>query len=188
MTSDEVPAADVGVIGGSGFYDLDQVVDTVEISTPWTRLRSSHARHITDGIDAGETRLQVRRIDGNPAILGHAALRNHTRDAVLWNAEKELVRHLAIIIENRYMTLRIQSPNEVVRDEADASLRERGEQIAGRRRRWRDRHPERHNQAYFAGVTHTAVDQIVMQQQGCLAGRRWTLERRRCHPDNSPSC
>jgi 5'-methylthioadenosine phosphorylase len=45
-----VPAADVGVIGGSGFYDLDQVVDTVEISTPWGPPSSALALADVEGV------------------------------------------------------------------------------------------------------------------------------------------
>lgn len=35
MPSAQPPRAEVAVIGGSGFYELDEVVDSVELTTPW---------------------------------------------------------------------------------------------------------------------------------------------------------
>lgn len=42
--------ADVAVIGGSGFYDLDRVVDTVEVDTPWGAPSSPIALTELDGV------------------------------------------------------------------------------------------------------------------------------------------
>lgn len=44
------PRADVAVIGGSGFYDLGQVVDTIDVTTPWGPPSSPIALAEIDGV------------------------------------------------------------------------------------------------------------------------------------------
>ena len=141
------------------------------------RLCRSNTRHVTDRVHAGEARLEVLRIDGDPAILGHAARRDHVRDAMLRDTEEQVVGHLTLIVKNGNAARRVERAHEPIGNEGDAPLGEGGEQRFGGCRRRRDRDAERHDEADLAGVAHTACGEMVVQQQRGFARRGRALER-----------
>ena len=53
-----------------------------------TRFWCSDTCHVTDRIHTGKARLEILRIDRDPAVYSHAACRDHLRDAVLRDTEE----------------------------------------------------------------------------------------------------
>ena len=105
------------------------------------RLRRSDAGDVAHRVHARELRLEGHRVDRDPAVDGHARLRDHLRHPVRRHAEEEVVRHLGAVTEHRHPARRVEPAHQRLRVPVDPPLLERGQQRLRRVGRRRDREP-----------------------------------------------
>ena len=94
------------------------------------------------------------------------------------------VRQFGLVAQHRDLASWVEGLHEPVLHERDAALREGGEDCLRRIGRRRNRRAERHHDRDVRRVTSTALREVIVQQQGGLAWRRWALEGLAAHADD----
>ena len=91
-------------------------------------LGRAHARHVADGVHAGERRLEGERVDRDPAVDGQPGLLHDGRRPVHRDAEEQVVGHLAAVAEHGDLAVGVERAHEALGVPVDAALGEGREQ------------------------------------------------------------
>ena len=103
------------------------------------------------------------------------------------DAQEEVVRHLRAVAELGHLAGGVEAPHQPFGHPVDAALGESGQQGGRRRGRGWDGGAEGHDEGDLALLPLPALHQVVVHEQGGLAGGRRALERRGGDAHDHPS-